>query len=327
MKTIFALLIAALTGLASLQPASAEEVVTDYQGNTVRLQEGDVRSNGINIHYYTVGAGPLVFISHGHTAFWFDWRNQISALSKKFKVVIYDVRNHNKSGAISGVENNTNTKLQEDLLALQNHFTDGPAIYLGHDLGGMVLWGYAMDHPDKVKLLMIENAIHPRAFIRDLAHSPAQQQASIYIQSMHDDPKAAAERAKGNFSPDNPRRTFKTPEARKLWTDAFNHTSDTAFQGNIDWYCANFPKKPYTADAVGFGHQDADFPHVKAPTLLIHALDDTALMPGGVDGLGQWIDNGFTLTTLPSGGHNILSDAPGVINTILLNWLGTHASN
>lgn len=320
--TKFSVFLIALMSAVPVWPAAADEVVTDYTGKQVRLQEGDVKSpNGINIHYYTVGEGPLVFISHGHTAFWFDWRNQISALSEKYKVVIYDLRNHNKSGFITGLDNNRNSELGEDLLALQNHFTRESAIHIGHDMGGMVLWDYAMDHPEKVKQLIIENAIHPRAFTRELAKNAEQAKASVYIRAMQSDPAEAAKNARANFSPDNPRRASELPEFKKLWADAYGRMSDAHFRGNIDWYSVNFPKEPYRVDAVGFGRRDQEFPQVKAPTLVIHTLDDAFLRPGALDGLGLWIDNRFTLVTLPKGGHNVHIESPRVINDIILDWL------
>ena len=310
--------------LVAAASARATEEVTDWNGKKIHLEEGDVRSHGLNIHYYTVGEGPLVFISHGHTAFWMDWRNQLSVLSRKYKVVIYDLRNHNKSGAVSGLENNTNAKLGDDLLALQNHFTRRAAIHIGHDMGGMVLWGYAMDHPDKVSLLIEENAIHPRAFGRALATDSEQQKASWYIQVMHEDPPAAYQRAKRGFSPDVPSRQSQTAEIRQLWGDAYRRTSDVAFAGNVDWYRANFPAKPYRLDSEIFGRRGEEFPHVKAPTLVIQSLEDVALMSRSVDGVGSWVDADFTLVTLPGQGHNVHVEQPEKINGLIMNWLDFH---
>ena len=181
MKFLRTLLIA-MIALAPLQAAFADEEVTDWKGVKIHLQEGDVDNNGVKIHYYTAGKGPLVFISHGNGQFWFGWRNQLAFLSQRYQVVLYDLRAFNKSDKPVGVENYTNAKLVSDLLAVQNHFTKEPAIHIGHDQGGMVLWGFAMTHPEKVRLLIQTNAIHPRAFIRELAINPEQRKASLYIQ-------------------------------------------------------------------------------------------------------------------------------------------------
>ena len=129
-----------LLSTASAFSAYADETVTDWKGNKFTLQEGDVDSHGVKIHYYTVGKGPLLIISHGNGDYWFAWRNQLAMLTKRYKVVLYDLRGFNKSDHPTGMENNVNAKYEQDLLAVQEHFTKGPAVHIGHDQGGMVLW-------------------------------------------------------------------------------------------------------------------------------------------------------------------------------------------
>ena len=323
LKTLFPL--ALLAGFLAPQLAHADETVTDWKGNKITLKEGEVNSHGVKIHYYTVGEGPLVFISHGNGGWWFDWRNQLAMLSKRYKVVLYDMRGFNKSDKVVGLENNVDAKFEEDLKTLQEHFTKGPAIHLGHDQGGMVLWCYAMNYPNKVRLLVQTNAIHPRAFVRDLAFSPEQQKASLYIQAMHDDPPKAYAREK-NFvmNPDRPLAHADNPETHKMRVDAFNRTGDQGFQETVDWYRANFPKTPYSPDAAAFGSHGSDFPHIKAPTLNIHSLADTALMAGGTNQLGTWVDNEFSLITLPGATHWVMEEKPEQFNAILANWLDMH---
>ena len=324
MVILRSLLLAGLLGTAAASFAHADETVTDWKGNKVTLQEGDVDSHGVKIHYYTVGEGPVLIISHGNGDFWFQWRNQISAFSKKYKVVIYDMRGYNKSDKVLGLENNVDAKFEEDLKAVQEHFTQGPAIHIGHDQGGMVLWCYAMNYPDKVRLLIQMNAIHPRAFIRQLALNTDQAKASYYIEDMIVDTAKAYERSIKSMAPDSPRRAGDPPDVKKMWADAYARTGEIGRKETTDWYRANFPAKPYTPDSKAFGSHGVEFPHIKAPTLVIESLGDQALTPGGYDQLGTWIDAEYQLVTLPVPNHFAQVELPGTINPIMANWLDVH---
>ncbi len=328
------LVLAALVAVTPLRTAFAEEVITDTFGNTIKLQEGDVDSGGIKIHYYTVGKGPLLFISHGNGDFWGGWGNQLQMLSQRYQVVLYDVRNFNKSGKVTGIENNKNAVYEKDLLALQNHFTNGPAVHIGNDLGGMVLWMYAMNYPEKVKLLIEMNCIHPRAFIRELA-TGEQAKMSWYIQAMIENGKMPSMSAgggdtqRGSKEPQAARASMyvgDTPSIAKLRAESAKAQGEEGRQGVVDWYRANFPAKPYTVGSNAFGSRGVEFPHIKAPTLAIAALADVALHPAGYNDLGQWVDNSFTLVTWPSnddpaGGHFMNHVHPKKFNALIASWL------
>jgi pimeloyl-ACP methyl ester carboxylesterase len=303
-----------------LQAAVADEVVTDYKGNKIRLQEGEVDNNGIKLHYYTVGEGPLVFLSHGNGDFWFGWRHQLAFLAQRYKVVVYDLRNFNRSSKIPGPENNRQHHFVSDLLAVQNHFTKDPAIHIGTDQGGMIAWSYAMLHPEKVKLLIEVNAIHPRAFIRELAISPEQRKNSTYIHTMIEDPYGKGmewERRVMSLE----RQKNEPEEIRKLWTEALARTGEEGLKGTVDWYRTNFPAPPFTMESKGFDMHFAEFPHIKAPTLAIMAQNSGALLPAGYNDLATWIDAPFTMVAYLDGVHFEAAASPERFNRTIGNWL------
>lgn len=337
-KLVRYVLLIGLIAVVPMRAAFAEQVVTDAFGNTLRLQEGDVDSGDIKIHYYTIGNGPLLLISHGNGDFWGGWAHQLHMLSQRYKVVLYDVRNFGKSGKKTGIANNRNSVYEKDLLALQNHFTKDPAVHIGNDLGGMVLWMYAMNYPEKVKLLIQMNAIHPRAFIRELAFGE-QAKMSWYIQHMIETgkmPNMSAEggdtQGKGSDKPSTEGMGIyagDTPSIAKLRAESSKNQTEEGRQGVVDWYRANFPAKPYTPGSNAFGSRGVEFPHIKAPTLTIAALSDVALHPAGYNDLGQWVDNSFTLVTWPSaedpaGGHFMNHVHPKKFNALIASWLNLH---
>src|SRR3989440_5234835 len=96
-------------------------------------EDGFADSNGVKIHYVTLGKGPLVVMLHGFPDFWYTWREQMPALAKHFQVVAMDLRGYNKSDQPEGVENYTLGKLVEDVVAVIKHFGQEKAILVGHD--------------------------------------------------------------------------------------------------------------------------------------------------------------------------------------------------
>ena len=68
------------------------------------VTHGYADSDGVKIHYATLGRGPLVIMIHGFPDFWYSWRHQMEGLSENFKVVAIDQRGYNLSDQPDGVE-------------------------------------------------------------------------------------------------------------------------------------------------------------------------------------------------------------------------------
>lgn len=103
-------------------------------------EDGFADSDGVKIHYVTMGKGPLVVLIHGFPDYWYTWRKQMPALAEHFTVVAIDQRGYNKSDQPEGVENYTMDKLVGDVVAVVDHFKQEKAVIVGHDWGGMVAW-------------------------------------------------------------------------------------------------------------------------------------------------------------------------------------------
>src|SRR5476651_732737 len=148
-----------------------------------RVTHGYADSNGVKIHYATMGSGPLVVMIHGFPDYWYTWRHQMEGLADKFTVVAIDQRGYNLSDKPAGVENYDMRLLVGDVVAVINHLGQQKAIVVGHDWGGVVAWQVAMNVPQMVDRLIILNLPHPRGLSRELAHNPEQQKNSAYARA------------------------------------------------------------------------------------------------------------------------------------------------
>ena len=158
---------------ASARAADIEDKVT----------HGYADSNGVKIHYATMGTGPLVVMIHGFPDYWYTWRAQMEGLADRFTVVAIDQRGYNLSDKPAGVENYDMRLLVGDVLAVIKHLGREKAIIVGHDWGGMVAWQLAINVPQAVDRLIILNLPHPRGLSRELAHNPEQQKNSAYARN------------------------------------------------------------------------------------------------------------------------------------------------
>jgi len=295
------LLFALVPGIfaCALQFASAQDIGGE---------EGFADSDGVKIHYVTMGKGPLVVLIHGFPDFWYTWRAQMPELAKHFQVVAVDMRGYNKSDQPEGVDNYKVEKLVGDIDAVVKHFKAEKAIIVGHDWGGIVAWSYAMAHPDKTDKLVILNLPHPKGLARELANNPAQQKNSQYARNFQQ-PDAASK-----VKPEMLAFWVKDADARAKYVEAFKRSS---MEGMLNYYKANYPREPYTYD------EKQAYPPIKCPVLMFHGLKDVALLPGALNGTWDWIDNDLTLITIPGASHFVQQDAADLVTKNMVTWLTT----
>lgn len=265
-----------------------------------------IASGGVSLHARVMGDGPLVILLHGFPDYWYTWRAQMPALAKDHKVVALDLRGYNESDQPEGVENYTIDKLVADVLAVADHFGATRFTLVGHDWGGMIAWSTAMRHPDRVERLIVLNLPHPRGLLRELKTNPTQQAASQYAVGFQ---KEGAEKL---LTPEALTFWVTDPEARKHYVEAFRRSS---FAAMLSYYKANFPRPPF--DQL----ESPDLPNVKCPVLLIHGLDDPALLPGALNDTWRWVDAELTLVTIPKAGHFVQQDAARRVTEVMARWL------
>jgi pimeloyl-ACP methyl ester carboxylesterase len=153
----------ALTGVASHAHAAASN---DYfpPGSsaiataTAKIQDGKIDVNGVRYHYLLArgqpGSTPVVLL-HGWGSTSYMWRYVMPQLvARGYTVLAPDLRGlGDTSKPATGYEK---ANVADDIRALVAKLNLGPQINLvGHDMGGMVAYAYAAQHPDEVRTLAI----------------------------------------------------------------------------------------------------------------------------------------------------------------------------
>ena len=268
-----------------------------------RVTHGYADSNGVKIHYASLGQGPLVVMIHGFPDFWYTWRDQMEALSDKFQCVAIDQRGYNLSDKPKGVENYNVRLLVGDVAAVIKSLGHDKAIIVGHDWGGLVAWQFALNLPQMTEKLIILNLPHPRGLSRELANNPAQQKASAYARNF--------QKPEATMTPEQLTFWVKDPDARKKYLEAFQRSD---IQAMLNYYKANYPREPYVEDK-------SPVVKTKMPVLMIHGLGDTALLSDALNNTWDWMGQDLTLVTIPGSGHFVQQDASEMVSKTMRMWL------
>ena len=130
----------------------------------------EAKNKGVKIHYVTLGdsENPLVVFVHRFPDFWYIWCEQMDALKDDYRVAAMDLRGYNLSDKPKGVEKYALPHLIDDVAAVIAAEERQSAIIVGHDWGGMISWGLAMNRPELVSHLIILSLPHPRDCLANL---------------------------------------------------------------------------------------------------------------------------------------------------------------
>ena len=275
-----------------------------------RVKHDYANSNGVKIHYVSLGEGPLVVMLHGFPDFWYTWRHQMEVLSKNHKVVAMDLRGYNRSDKPKGQENYAMRLLVSDVVAVIRHLGEEKAIIVGHDWGGAIAWQFAMHVPQMTEKLIILNLPHPRGLMREMAQNKEQQKNSQYARDFQKEGAHKLLTAEGLAA------WVEDPDAKAKYVEAFKRSD---FEAMLNYYKQNYPRQ--TAGTAIGNAPAAPLIKVKAPVLMFHGLQDQYLLHHALNGTWEWLEKDLTLVTIPDAGHFVQQDAADLVTKTMKLWL------
>jgi pimeloyl-ACP methyl ester carboxylesterase len=301
--------------------------------------------NGQRLHYARAGSGPLIVFLHGFPEFWYEWKHQIAEFSRDYTAVAPDMRGYNLSSKPPELSAYQVPNLVEDVRALTSELmksTGGTKFTLvAHDWGGVVAWVFAALHPQMLDKLVIVNAPHPTIFGKRLRDDPTQQKASAYM-LMFRSPEAEATLSANSYEMltsavlgDGIKAGTVTEEDRKAYVEAWSQPG--ALTGGLNYYRASGVGPPPRVDAPAAATTTAGTATsaeppaaatanqpppliVRVPTLVIWGEKDTALLPGNLDGLDQFVPT-LTVRRISDGTHWVVREKPAEVNRLIREFL------
>jgi pimeloyl-ACP methyl ester carboxylesterase len=274
-------------------------------------------------------SNPAVILLHGFPESHRTWRAVAPQLEDEFFLVMPDQRGFAGSDRPQDVGAYKTDALIDDIFALVDALALESFDLVGHDWGGAIAWGAALRADSRLTRLAIVNAPHPVVFQKSLIESPDQRAASQYI---------TAFRTPGfdNIVETNGYRWFfdrtfsshtdisKVPEAEKQQYIS-EWSQPGGFTAMLNWYRGSkviVPPPGVTVPLPDFLLRA--FPKVKAPTLVVWGMQDTALLPLQLDGLETLVED-LTIVRLPDAGHFAPWEAPDEVADALRPFLAASA--
>ncbi len=113
--------------------------------------------NGHEMHYVDEGKGPVLLYVHGTPSWSFDFRHVIKALSDHFRCVAIDHMGFGLSNKPTEYDYSTHNHSRSlEKFILEKDLKDITLVV--HDFGGPIGLNFAINHPERIKQLVIMNS-------------------------------------------------------------------------------------------------------------------------------------------------------------------------
>ena len=103
------------------------------------------------LHYNEFGEGPALLIAHGLYGSAKNWGVIAKRLSDIRRVIVVDMRNHGDSPRF---DTHSYPEMAADLAEVIDHIGE-PMDVIGHSMGGKASMALALNHPDKLRSLIV----------------------------------------------------------------------------------------------------------------------------------------------------------------------------
>ena len=269
--------------------------------------------------------GIPVFLLHGFPESHRTWSKLAPLLGDRFRLIMPDLRGFGASDRPQDVAAYATDTLIADLFALADALDVDRFALVGHDWGGAIAWAAALRGNPRIERLAIVNSPHPWIFQKSLIENEAQRAASQYMTAFRNPGMEAA--------------------VARMGVDAF---FDKSFAGHVDmssiaaadraasiaewsrpgaltamfnWYRASHILVPAPGeDALLPEWTKRPASKIRIPVRIIWGLDDKALLPLQLEGIGE-VGDDVTVVPLKGVGHFAPWQAPQAVAAALLPFL------
>lgn len=113
--------------------------------------------DGTPIYYEVRGEGKPLVLVYGIACIVNHWHHQIEYFAKKYKVITFDLRGHQKSNPVANMSQLTMDALAKDILGLLKHLKINKAHFAGHSFGAPIILKLYDKSPNSVLSMIFIN--------------------------------------------------------------------------------------------------------------------------------------------------------------------------
>lgn len=284
-------------------------------------------STGILMNVAIAGPhdAPPAILLHGFPESHRTWREIAKRLVGKVRLIMPDLRGFGQTDRPTDIGAYTTETLIADIFALADELEIERFALVGHDWGGAIAWAAALRSHPRIDRLGIVNAPHPLIFQKSLIEDEAQRAASQYI-TVFRDPGMEAAVARMGFETFFDKTFSKhvdlalIPENERARTIA-DWSRPGALTAMFNWYRASQIVVPAVSESAATPEWvERGVPKLRIPVRVIWGLEDRALLPLQLEGIGE-VGNDVEVFTLKGVGHFAPWEAPDMVADALAPFL------
>lgn len=252
--------------------------------------------DGVRIGYTDEGRGPAVVLVHGFPFQREVWRGQVDFLKSSHRVVAPDLRGFGESQAAPDAV--AMDRFADDLHGLLIALRTGPAVLIGHSMGGYVALAFANRHP---RMLSGLGLVATRAG-KDTPEAAAARRAT-----------AEKVRAEGP-------QVVVEAMVPKMLSPA---NRDPAALAAVRGFMSPLTREGVIGALLGMAERrDATetLGRIGVPTLVVTGADDVLIPPAESERMARAIPRA-RLEILPGAGHLVSFEKGTEFNRLLADWL------
>jgi pimeloyl-ACP methyl ester carboxylesterase len=134
------------------------------------FESGFAEVNGVRLHYVTGGRGEPLVLLPGWPRTWWQFHKVMPALARRYRVIAVDLRGMGASGRPAGGYDKKN--MARDIYELIRSLGHSEVNIAGEDIGSMVAYSFAANHPEATRKVALWEVGHPGEAFHDLRMLP-----------------------------------------------------------------------------------------------------------------------------------------------------------
>ena len=273
-------------------------------------------STGISMNVALAGPddGPPAILVHGFPESHRTWRALVPSLEDRVRLIMPDLRGFGDSDRPQDVADYATDTLIADIFALADAIGIDRFALVGHDWGGAIAWAAALRGNPRIERLGIINSPHPLIFQKSLIEDEAQRAASQYMRAFRTVGMEAGIEAMGfdsffekSFSK-HADLSLIPDEERRIYLEQWSRPG--ALTAMLNWYRSSQVVVPAIGENASMpSWVERGVPKLEIPVRVIWGLEDKALLPIQLKGIGE-VGDDVEVFPLKRVGHFAPWEAP-----------------